>query len=509
MKCSHCGKVLDNEKLSFCVYCGYPLKGAKQGFFAKSEKTGISRADELILEAEAPAPEPPAPKEAAPAPAPQQTPQPAPQPAKSAAQPQMNHAPQMAAQPVMSGMQTPQMGAAGVMPGVAPQMAAQPMQGIAPAPMGVQPNAAVMPNMQANPAMGVQPMMGTPIQPMAVAPVAPAPDVNGVMPQVAYGMPQMGYGMPQMAYGMPQFAGYDAAGNPIYMQMMPQFMGYDAYGNPVYNMVAVPYVMPAVQGGVGVQPMPQIMPQAYAQPEPVIDVPQEQIRPAEAAAQPAAAPQAYAQPPAPQQPVQERSAVITSSEDIPMDADALMAEEETSAARQDVPDEKEILDRIFSDAPKNYSMSEGAAPASAVFSINVGAGEITSIRDEEAPAPQPAPEKAAKKPAAPKPDKKAAKAEKPEKAPSKKKSAAPKKPATIVSPDDFFNDKPRAQRGVLNVAELDAMDDAQLAEHLAKQASTGGKRSTRSMKAASREEMDVSNIDAETLLGSQKHQLPQ
>ena len=44
--CQHCGKVLDNDKLSFCVMCGYPLKSNKKGFFAKSEITGSSRADE-------------------------------------------------------------------------------------------------------------------------------------------------------------------------------------------------------------------------------------------------------------------------------------------------------------------------------------------------------------------------------------------------------------------------------------------------------------------------------
>ena len=47
---------MDSEKLMFCVYCGYPLKGEKKGFFAKSDETGVSRAEEL---AEASVPEMP------------------------------------------------------------------------------------------------------------------------------------------------------------------------------------------------------------------------------------------------------------------------------------------------------------------------------------------------------------------------------------------------------------------------------------------------------------------
>jgi len=481
MMCSHCGKELDNDKLSFCVYCGYPLKGSKQGFFAKSEKTGVSRADELVR-SESPSPEP-APKRENP------TPQAAPvQPVPPA--PQQQPAMQQMAQPVMNGM--PQMGVAGM-----PVPPIMPAQGVAPVQGGM------MPNM---PQMGMPQMMGA-VPPQPVQP-AQNPAEMGSMPQQPYGMPQMVYGMPQM-YGMPQFAGYDAAGNPIYMQMVPQFMGYDTYGNPLYNMVAMPMVMPNMQGMPAAQPVQPMMQQMYPQPEAVIELQQEQVQMTEAAPAPQPAQAALQEP---QTDFEERQAVIASSDDIPINADSLIEDEEQ--AKPEVPDEKALLDRIFSDAPKNYSMSEGTAPSAAVFSISIGANEITNIRDEEAPAPTApkAPRKAAA-PAAEKPEKKAAKPEKPEKtekidkAASKKKPAQ-KKPATIVSPDDFFNDKPRTPRGTINVAELDSMDDEQLAAHLAKQQAAAGKRSTRTMKAASREEMDISNIDVESVLTG-KNQFPQ
>ncbi len=481
MRCSHCGKELDNDKLSFCVYCGYPLKGSKQGFFAKSEKTGTSRADELVR-SESPSREP-APKREKPAPqaAPaQQQAAPVQAAAPVAPQPVMQ---QQMAQPVMNAM--PQMGVAG-MP-VPPHMAAQGVPPVPPVQGGV------MPNM---PQMGMPQMMGAVQQP--VQPVQ-NPEM-GSMP--AYGMPQMAYGMPQM-YGMPQFAGYDAAGNPIYMQMIPQFMGYDTYGNPLYNMVAMPIMMPNMQGVNPVPPVQPVMQQMYPQPEAVIELQQEQVQMSEAAP-------VLQSVPAEQQPdPEEHQAVIVSSDDIPINADSLIDDEEQ--AKPDVPDEKAILDRIFSDAPKNYSMSEGTAPSGAVFSISIGANEITSIRDEEAPAPTaPKPVKkaaAAEAAPAPKAEKKTAKTDKTDKTASKKKPAQ-KKPATIVSPDDFFNDKPRTPRGTINVAELDNMDDEQLAAHLARQQATAGKLSTRSMKAASRDEMDISNIDVDSVLAG-KNQFPQ
>lgn len=536
MICSHCGKVLDNEKLSFCMYCGYPLKGSRVGFFAKSETTGTSRAEELTRTEMS--------QQAAPAPAPVPEHAPVSQP-MAAAQP----TPQMpGVQPTMPGVQPAMQSVQPTMPQVAavmpaaqpamPQMTAQPVMPSIPG--AVPQMGTVQPMMQ--PIPGAVPQMN-PAQPLLSGMPAPIPQqpMQGAelgVPQMAYGMPQMAYGMPQMGYTMPQFAGYDAAGNPIYMQMVPQLMGYDAYGNPVYNMVAMPYVIPAMQGMPGVVPVqPQPAAAAY-QPEHVIDVPQDQIRPADptvipamqaAPVQPAAMQSVPVQPapvqsvpvqsvvqttPAQQTPVQtevpvqqppvERRVEIASAADIPMDAEVLMNEDEGNAMPQELPDEEAILDSIFSDAPKSYSMSSGTAPAAATFSINVSASDIISVRDEEASAPetarpkkQPASkaEKTEKKPAA-------AKSEKSGKSASKKKQAAKKPPATIVSPDEFFNDKQNARRDTLNVNELDQLDDEQLAARLATmQSTTGGKKSTRSMKAASREEMDVSNMNEEDLLG--------
>ncbi|MCR5717973.1 MAG: hypothetical protein K6F80_02930 [Oscillospiraceae bacterium] len=631
MICSHCGKTLESDKLMFCVYCGYPLRGEKKGFFAKSEETGVSRAQEM---AEASMPEMPSldtPVQTAP-----MNGSPAVNTAKPASS--VNAAVQTMTSPM--GMQPMQ----AMQPGIAP-MGTQPMM----QPMGMQTMAMQQPAMPAGLApMGAQPMM----QGMT--------DMTG-MPQMGYGMPQMGYAMPQMGYGMPQFAGYDAAGNPMYVQMIPQFMGYDAYGNPIYNMVAMPYVMPGMQGMGGVTPMMQPV---YQQQEQVIDVPQEQIRPADPAPavavvqqpkpqtpamqaapiapkvaaapavqqpvmqqapaptvqksviqspaapvpqsvmpqSPVAAPipQPMAQQPAPPvqkapiQSVQEaalavqealsfyqeakpvppspyRSTQISSADDVPMDADTLMREDEQGKQSEEVPDEKALLDSIFSDAPKNYSMSEGTKPASAVFSINISANEITNVPvnefgDDDAPPPppvslfskpgvqihpfsgpavketpippEPAPRPAAPaakaaapapdpEPAPPKPRKtskprteedanaakraakeqklareaKEAKEQKPAKQPAKKKPAK-KSPAKIVSPDDFFEDNKHSNNnGVLSVKELENLDDEQLVAALSNMNNkNGGRKSTRSMKAASKEEMDISNIDVDAVL---------
>ena len=577
MVCSHCGKVLDNDKLAFCVYCGYPLKGSQKGFFAKSEETGTSAAEDYARAEAAHQ----AAQEAQPAPQPKPAPVPQPAPAPQSApvqSPVMNPAPQPAVpnvpqmgvvQPMMTGAAVPHTGAQSMMPGV--------------------------------PAMGAQPVMqGAMPQMMGMPPMQPQQNMQGVempmMPQMPYGMPQMPYGMPQMQYGMPQFAGYDAQGNPVYMQMMPQLVGYDAYGNPLYNMVAMPYIMPGMQGMPAMQPMQQAVPPMY-QTEPVIDVPQEQIRPAEtipqaapvmpmqeaapvqqpipSLQQPAAPVQQMQQPipaapvqqpvpetplqqmqqpipaasvqqPVPEAPVQqdvpkmhemltERKVEISSEEDIPMDAEALVNEGEPSR-KQEVPSEEEILNSIFSDAPKTYTMSEGVKPAAATFSINVSASEIISVRDDDiAPPPLPPvptlkaekPKKAAapvkgmteqeahelkaaakrereEKAAAAKREKeaKAAAAKKEKEKATKKKQAPKKAPATIVSPEDFFNDNKKTRRDTLSVRELEALDDEQLAAHLhSMQSANGGKKSTRSMKAASRDEMDVSNIEADALLG--------
>lgn len=553
MICSHCGKVLDNDKLMFCVFCGYPLKGEKKGFFAKSEETGISRAEEFAAD-NTPLPE---------VPVLGKQPQPAP-PMQNVQQiPQMaGNSPVNNVQPV--GMQQPMQG----MPGSMPQMGAQGM-------------------------------------------VAGMPGGMNGMPQMGYGMPQMAYGMPQMQYGMPQFAGYDAAGNPLYVQMVPQLMGYDAYGNPVYNMVAMPYIMPAMQGMPGMNPMMQQ--QAVYPQDQVIDVSQEQLRPADAAAPqalppiqklptapvpqqaaPAVKPKPISKPAAPVAPVQPiqsvqaalqqaqdvltafqgvnvvqdaqpvppspfRSAQVNSVYDFPMDASALMSE--------DMPDEKALLDSIFSNKLRNFSMSEGAKPAAATFSINVAASEIKSVQhsefgDTSAAAPPPVqslysmpspsnpfadgtvnfvdpgynppsdsavsdPKPAAKKPSKPRTEadanaaKRAAKEQKMKEAAAKegkepknsKKKKQQKPPAKIVSPDEFFNDKPHngsRSKTMLSVKDLDKLDDDQLAAHVSKigGVATGGKKSNRTMKAATKEEMDISNIDPDLLIGVGKSRFP-
>ena len=596
MICSHCGKVLDNDKLMFCVYCGYPLKGEKQGFFAKSAETGISRAEELAADSIPEMPSIDTPVQPASAPA------------------------------MQNAQQIPQKNAASQVNPVQPMGTPMGMQSMG-TPMGMQQPMQTMPgNMSPVVMPGGMSSMNT---------------MNG-MNQMAYGMPQMGYGMPQMQYGMPQFAGYDPNGNPIYVQMVPQLMGYDAYGNPVYNMVAMPYVMPAMQGMPGVTPM--VQPQGVYQQEQVIDVPQEQIRPAEAIPAPKQAPTVQAVPvqpmPAPQQPkmqtipnvppvpmaapkppvqqpvapvvqpiqsvqaaaqaVQEalmgfqgvnvihdaepvpptpyRSVQVNSADEIPMDADTLMHEDENGQPGN-MPDEKALLDSIFSSKSQNYSMSAGTKPAAATFSINVSASEITSVRDEEfgstseaapppvqslfsrpgvqvnpfsgpaintvesepepapvpsaAPAPAPTPKPAAKKASKPRTEedanaaKRAAKEQKmrekealeakeakaaKEAKPTKKKAQQKKAPAKIVSPDEFFEDKPHngtRSKSMLSVKDLDKLDDDQLAAHLSSMgATTGGKKSNRSMKAASKEEMDISNIDVDALVGANKSRLP-
>ena len=95
---------------------------------------------------------------------------------------------------------------------------------------------------------------------------------------------------------------------------------------------------------------------------------------------------------------------------------------------------------------------------------------------------------------------------------SKKKNAVKKPPAKIVSPDEFFQDKPHngtRSKSMLSVKELDKLDDGQLEAHLSSLGgSTGGKKSNRSMKAATKEEMDISNIDVDALVGSNKRRLP-
>ena len=520
MICQHCGKVMDNDLLVYCMFCGYPLKSTKS-FFARQE--------ESRTEPSAPLPE------------------------------QM---PAIQPQPVM------------------PQTM-QPVQQTIPMPQPMMQQPMMMPQQSV---MKPQPMVQQPVM-MPQQPVM-MPYDSEVQPVM---MPQMGsYQMP-VQYGMPQFAGYDAAGNPLYVQTMPQLIGYDAYGNPMYTMVTVPcqvmpnmvitqqpvqdYTQPVIPRAAPmmqpqVQPVqdyaqpvmpqaapmmqPQVQPvQDYAQPvmpqaaptmQPQVQPVQEytqpvmpqaapmiqpQVQPAQEYAQPVmpqAAPtmqpqvqpvQDYAQPVMPQaapmmqpqvqeyvqpvqdaEPVHEEKIVISSEEDIPLSADALMAEsEEVSAETQELPDEETLLDSIFSDEPKDYSMSSNAVAGEMTFSIHVGADEITSVRDEEAKPPAAKP-KTTRKKAEPKTEEKKAEEKKPEeKKTATKKKAAPKTAQTrIISPDAFFDDKPKTGRDIITIpAELDSLNDEQLAARLA-DIEKPVKKSRRSMKAATEEEIDLSNI---------------
>ena len=392
-------------------------------------------------------------------------------------QPVMNMQPQM-------GMQQPQMGMQQPMMNMQPQMGMQ------------QP----MMNMQ-QPMMNMQPQMG--MQQM------------GMMPDPMMGMPQMGYAMPQMQYGMPQFVGYDAMGNPLYVQQVPQVMGYDAYGNPMYTMVTVPVQMPQM-GQVPVMPsMPMMQPQMPVMEIaalPVQDVPaQEVVDPAMPEAQMPSVAQASPMPGVAAAAADEEGAefddgyreypdygyddyeeteVKVGSEDMPMSAEYLMTDDE-NAEQATIQDEKALLDRIFSDDPKSYSMSSNAKPGAMSFSIRLGSDEFTSVRDEEAPPPSPVEEetpKSRKRLTEPK--------EKPEpKTPAKKKPATTKKTSTkIISPEDFFDDKPRQARGTIAVPDLDKLNDDQLVEQLQAMQAQTTKKSRRSMKAAVDGEVDATNM---------------
>ena len=71
-----------------------------------------------------------------------------------------------------------------------------------------------------------------------------------------------------------------------------------------------------------------------------------------------------------------------------------------------------------------------------------------------------------------------------------------------MSPDGFFEDNKHSNNnGVLSVKELENLDDEQLVAALSNMNNkNGGRKSTRSMKAASKEEMDISNIDVDAVL---------
>lgn len=308
-----------------------------------------------------------------------------------------------------------------------------------------------MPMMPQNPQMGMMPEMGEPAAPVM-------------------GKPQMAYAMPQMQYGMPQFVGYDATGNPLYMQAIPQLMGYDAYGNPMYTMVSVPCAMPQMQ-------MPVMNGMAAAPMQPLPEQPS--TIPEQAPELPSSTELAAAKEP-------DMETLEVAAEEMPLSAESLMHEEAVETEKAEnvpLPSEEELLDRIFSDAPKGYTMSSGTQPAAMTFSISLGANEITNVRDEDV---MPSAEKV------PKPKKKAEPKEE-KKAVSKKKTPTKKATPIIVSPDEFFDDKPRKKRDEVDASELDKLDDAQLVEQLAAM-ETSKKKSHRSMKAATAEEMDPSNM---------------
>ncbi len=296
------------------------------------------------------------------------------------------------------------------------------------------------------------------------------PQMQGMMPQQGMMQPQMMGMQPMM--GMPQFMGYDPTGNPIYMQMVPQMVGYDAYGNPMYSMMpmqsyGMPQVMPQMQQGMA-QPQMQGMPQ-----------------------NPQMTGMAVAQPQAVQPPVQEaaapqESAARTSAyySEMPISAESLMNEDENAeepAPPADLPNEAELLDQIFSDRPKQHTMSTGTVPSSQTFSISLAANEITSV-GEEKPAEQETSRSSA-------PEQKT----KPKKQAKKTAAQGEKKPLKVVSPDEFFEDNRRKSQKMVGVRVVEELDDDAMEEQLA--AMEGGKKkSRRSMEAADK------NMDAEAAL---------
>ena len=422
------------------------------------------------------------------------------QPTMAPLQPQMGMQ-----QPVMNPMQQPQMGMQQPVmnPMQQPQMGMQqPMMNPMQPQMGMQ--QPMMNPMQ--PQMGMQQPMMNPMQPQMGMPQM------GMMPDpTMMAMPQMGYAMPQMQYGMPQFVGYDAMGNPLYVQQVPQIMGYDAYGNPMYTMVTVPVPMPQM-GQIPMPAMPMMQPQM-----PVMEIAALPVQDTQELAAPPASQGEPSEPmPAVAVPEDAESEPIDysgydygfdyrdyendddSSEEMPAGTSYFMTEDavyDSDNYSEDgevtIRDEEELLNRLFSDDPKTYSMSSNAKPGAMSFSIRLGTDEFTSVRDEEAPPPSteelPKPRKKA---AEPKEEKKS----EPKAPASKKKPAAPKRTAKIVSPDEFFDDKPRQARGMIAVTELDKLSDDQLVDQLAAMQAQTSKKSRRTMKAASEDEVDSTNM---------------
>lgn len=388
--CTHCGKTLENESQLFCAYCGYPV-GDKKSFFARTEETGELPADESAgqsMMAQA---------------------QPVPQPS-------MLQGAQMSMPMGMMGMM-PQMS---MMQGMMPQMGM--MQGMMPYTGMMQ---GMMPNVM-NQMSNVQGQKSDKSD--SEQPENPQP----VQQQMLQNPMRMGVG------GMAQMMGYDANGNPIYIQMMPQVMGYDPYGNPIYAMIPVMQPMQNnAQQGQSDESAPEaqkaasvsVQGRAISQPKkknPVPSIAEEHPEP-EHAQQPKEnentsqfiKPEKQETPEKAQtanarkvgQPIQEgffarqvklqnpvangvgiRPAERTHpqpkpepvqeqpepAEEMPVSADILMMGDETQP--ENLPDEKELLDSIFSDRPKKYTMTEGVEPSAKTFSISLSASEVTSVR---------------------------------------------------------------------------------------------------------------------------------
>ncbi len=506
--CPNCKEEIVDSKLAFCVMCGFKLKGGAKtpGFFTKSPETGVSKADEYAAktrkaaqktEAEMPVkpapPEPaPVPQQAAPAP---QEPIP-PQAAPQQGMPQMQGMMPQQGMPQMQGMM-PQQGMP-QMQGMMPQQGIPQMQGMMPQ-QGMPQMQGMMPQQGMPQMQGMMPQQGMPqMQGMVPPQEGMDPQQNPMQPQMMGMQPQMMGMQPMM--GMPQFMGYDPNGTPIYVQMMPQMVGYDAYGNPMYTMVPMQsYGMPQMQGMMPQQGMPQMqgmMPQ-QGMPQMQGMMPQQGM-PQMQGVMPQQAPVQTAPPPAapvqeiPQTPVQEN--VVRTSDyysEMPVSAEALMNEDENAeppAPPADMPNEAELLNQIFSDKPKQHTMSTGTVASAQTFSISLSANEITSVGEEKpAAAPQAKPADApAEKPEKPK------KAPKPAKGDKKAAAKPEKKPIKVISPDEFFDDNRNKPQRMVGVRVVEELDDEQMEDKLA--AMEGKKKSRRSMMAADK------NVDPEAAL---------
>ncbi len=515
--CPNCKEEVVDSKLAFCVMCGFKLKGGAKapGFFTKSPETGVSKADEYAAktrkaakqaEAEKPAPPEPAPVPQQAAPVPQE-----PVPQQAVPQPGMPQMQGMMPQQGMPQMQQGMMPQPG-MPQMQQGMMSQPgmpqmQQGMMPQPGMPQMQQGMMPQPGMPQMQGMMPQQGMPqMQGMMPQQEGVDPQQNPMQPQMMGMQPQMMGMQPMM--GMPQFMGYDPNGNPIYVQMMPQMVGYDAYGNPMYTMVpmqsyGMPQAqmqgmmpqpgMPPMQGMMPQQGMPQmqgVMPQqGMAQPQMQGVMPQQTMP--QPPLQPAPPPAAPVQE-VPQAPVQEN--VVRTSDyysEMPVSAEALMNEDENAeppAPPADMPNEADLLNQIFSDKPKQHTMSTGTVASAQTFSISLSANEITSVGEEKpAAAPQAQPAAApAEKPEKPK------KAPKPAKADKKSVAKPEKKPIKVISPDEFFDDNRNKPQRMVGVRVVEELDDEQMEDKLA--AMEGKKKSRRSMMAADK------NVDPEAAL---------